>query len=429
MSPIRFRIFEIVLWSFCILQIVLVLSIFLVVAVNGADDPDIFINDDSNLDEMVTFYFNDGYTYYEILGFLLIHHDVVLSLRQLKRILRRQRLRRSNAGAPARDVIRGIRRLRDAGLIDVGYRTVWKLLNTRCGLRVTQFMIRHALRLIDNEGVNNRRSHRLRRRLYYNKGPNFLMHIDGFDKLKPYSIAIHGSIDGFSRRIVWLKAGFTNNNPRYVARFYIDEVLRTMTVPRCIRSDNGTENVIIEDLHKTLRSRHPDAVAGQPVFLKGRSTANQRIEMFWGFLNRHVIQFWKSLFKDLRDSGILQDTYPIHIECVIFCFIGAIQRQLDEFRYIWNRHRIRQQHLSDCYCGILNVLYFQPELFGTSNYSLPVPFEQQDVERVADIYTVPFPKFDCNDDFLQIVELLSDTNRDELVQPRTANEAIRMFTA
>ena len=37
-------------------------------------------------------------------------------------------------------------------------------------------------------------------------------------KLKPYGIAIHGCIDGFSRKILWLVAGHTNNNPRHVAR-------------------------------------------------------------------------------------------------------------------------------------------------------------------------------------------------------------------
>jgi hypothetical protein len=37
-----------------------------------------------------------------------------------------------------------------------------------------------------------------------NPGPNFAWHADGYDKLKPYGFPIHGCIDGFSRRLIWL---------------------------------------------------------------------------------------------------------------------------------------------------------------------------------------------------------------------------------
>lgn len=33
--------------------------------------------------------------------------------------------------------------------------------------------------------------------LYNAKGPNYSWHTDGYDKLKPYGIAIHGCIDGY----------------------------------------------------------------------------------------------------------------------------------------------------------------------------------------------------------------------------------------
>lgn len=40
-----------------------------------------------------------------------------------------------------------------------------------------------ALRILDPEGVSLRSQHCLSRRQYYNQGPNFLVHIDGYDKL------------------------------------------------------------------------------------------------------------------------------------------------------------------------------------------------------------------------------------------------------
>ena len=30
----------------------------------------------------------------------------------------------------------------------------------------------------------------------YNKGPNYIWHIDGYDKLSPFGLTIHGCIDG-----------------------------------------------------------------------------------------------------------------------------------------------------------------------------------------------------------------------------------------
>ena len=56
---------------------------------------------------------------------------------------------------------------------------------------------------IDSEGTRLRL--RLRRRRYVSEGPNSSWHADGFDKLKPYGFPNRGCIDGYSRRILWLK--------------------------------------------------------------------------------------------------------------------------------------------------------------------------------------------------------------------------------
>ncbi|KAJ8311347.1 hypothetical protein KUTeg_010702 [Tegillarca granosa] len=71
----------------------------------------------------------------------------------------------------------------------------------------------------------------------YPTGPNFLWHIDGYDKLKPYAIAIHGCIDGFSQHIIWLQAKNTNKDPRVVARYYIDAIEHANGNPMKIRAD------------------------------------------------------------------------------------------------------------------------------------------------------------------------------------------------
>ena len=74
------------------------------------------------------------------------------------------------------------------------------------------------------EGIASRRRHRLVRRVYMNLGPNYLWHIDGYDKLKPYGICISGAIDGFSRYILWLEAHVSNSDPRVIAGYFMNTV-------------------------------------------------------------------------------------------------------------------------------------------------------------------------------------------------------------
>lgn len=120
------------------------------------------------------------------------------------------------------------------------------------------------------------------------KGPNFLIHTDGYDKLKPFGIAIHGAIDGYSRKILWLEASNTNNNPRVVARYFINYIRKLKRVPRFVRSDHGSENNIIKDIQTFLRKDHTDVMHGEKSFQYGPSTSNQRIEMLWSFFNEKL---------------------------------------------------------------------------------------------------------------------------------------------
>ena len=75
--------------------------------------------------------------------------------------------------------------------------------------------------------------------------PNFIWHIDGYDKLKPYGFCVHGAIDGYSRRILWLEVGPSNNNPMVTVQYYLDCVHQLGGCPQVVRGDCGTENIHI----------------------------------------------------------------------------------------------------------------------------------------------------------------------------------------
>lgn len=75
------------------------------------------------------------------------------------------------------------------------------------------------MQILDPKGIEIRKKGRLRRRQYFTKGPNYLWHVDAYDKLKPYGLCISGCIDGFSRHIMWLNMYHTSSNPRVIARY------------------------------------------------------------------------------------------------------------------------------------------------------------------------------------------------------------------
>lgn len=54
-----------------------------------------------------------------------------------------------------------------------------------------------------------RKQRRLRRRRYGTPVPNFLWHVDGWDKFAPFGTFIHEAVDGLSQRILWLAANST----------------------------------------------------------------------------------------------------------------------------------------------------------------------------------------------------------------------------
>ena len=50
-------------------------------------------------------------------------------------------------------------------------------------------------------------------RVYITRGPHDVWHCDGYDKMKLFRFPIHGAIDGFSTKALWLTVVKSNNNP------------------------------------------------------------------------------------------------------------------------------------------------------------------------------------------------------------------------
>ena len=136
-----------------------------------------------------------GLLYTEIVLLLFVINGIKLSLRQLKRILKAKSLCRNKNNtrrACLRDLISA--EIENSAKC-IGYRSMWRRL-------VNDHRIR----------IPRRKAHRLVRRRYYAQSPNYVWHVDGYYTLKPYGYCIHGAIDCYSRRILWLEVLNSNNS-------------------------------------------------------------------------------------------------------------------------------------------------------------------------------------------------------------------------
>ena len=376
-------------------------------------------------DELIQHYYTIGYTAIEIIVLLLSRHNVNLSLRQLRRIIRRLGIRRRDNQHSANDVLTALRsELRGSGQ-NLGYRAMWRRLKTRYNIQISQEIVRQLLLELDPEGVAARLRHRLRRRQYVSKGPNYLVHVDGYDKLKPFGFAVHGAIDGFSRKILWLNVGFTNNDPRFIAQFYLNYVQNINGVPCIVRADRGTENSIIHDIQHALRIDHNDSLQ-HASFMYGRSTSNQRIERWWRHLTDCSVSFWKQLFKDLREIGEFDNSDPVHVETLRFCFTGLIQRDFDLVVQEWNQHSIRCQHKEESPYGKPDLMYYLPEFYDCEEQKMPLLHSRQDIAEVERSFCREYPPFGCCPEFIDVLNGFVG-NVNNLALPENVQDAVELY--
>ena len=290
------------------------------------------------------------------------------------------------------------------------------------GLVVTRDTVRQVLKILDPEGVDLRSKHRLRRRTYNAKGPNYLWHIDGYDKLKPFGFCIHGAIDGFSRRILWLEVASSNNDPKIIGQYYTDYVRRIGGTARIIRADRGTENVDVAAMQRFFRQSSHDDFAGEKSFMYRRSTSNQRIEAWWGLLRKGCTDWWIRHFKDMRDSALYNDEDVVHRECLKYCFMDIIQAELHRAARNWNVHRIRKSNNAESPPGRPDILYFNPDSVQSQDYLIPVDADENDIAEEM-FSTRPLLR-GCSAEFNELVEMIMED--ENLEMPRNA-ETLKLF--
>jgi hypothetical protein len=109
-------------------------------------------------------------------------------------MLKRLNLHKREESNPE-DIACGIVQVHRQGNSGQEYQVAGRMLFLRYGIRAYQNTVRIFLKTLDPCGVVNRNARLLRRRQYFNRGPNFVIYVDEYDKLKPFGISIHAAID------------------------------------------------------------------------------------------------------------------------------------------------------------------------------------------------------------------------------------------
>lgn len=374
-------------------------------------------NDEMSREQIIEHYFSFGFSYAEILVFLLSFHAIPLSLAQLKRILRSLGLYRRKGHSDIETVVSTIEtELTGAGR-DLGYRSMHSKLRKTHGLVIDRETVRIVLRHLDLDGVIARQRRRLKRREYRSKGPNYIWHLDGWDKLKQFGLSVHGCIDGFSRRIMWLEASKSNKDPAIVCQYFADSVNELGGLPCVIRTDRGSENVNIESMQTTLRGLNGDH-RGQnnTSFLYGTSPSNQRIEAWWSLFPNMGMSRWIDHMKELEEFGIFDVSNKSHLECIRFCYIALLQKELYSIRELWNTHYIRRSRNPFAPSGKPDVMFFMPEVYEVADHLKAV--NEDDMEALSTVLCKPKEEYcpihgEIFQLFMEGAELRYPSNLDE----------------
>ena len=136
----------------------------------------------------------------EIFSVLSAHHNVSLSILQLKRIFKKLGLSRRTTKSSINDDIAFVINELESSSRCLRYGAMHQKLLMDSFINDHQ-SVRLILKERDHVGVAEKSRHSLIRRTYISTGSNHTYHIDGYNKLKPFKLLIHGAIGGCIRKL------------------------------------------------------------------------------------------------------------------------------------------------------------------------------------------------------------------------------------
>ena len=123
------------------------------------------------------------------------------------------------------------------------------------GFRIQRKRIRESMARVDPQNTALRWGVVVSRRIYQVPWPNSLWYLDGHHALIRWKIIIHGCIDGFSRRIMFLRCN-SKDFAETVLVLFLDAIKHDENLwPSRIRVDKGVANALVCDAMVQARGR------------------------------------------------------------------------------------------------------------------------------------------------------------------------------
>lgn len=189
-----------------------------------------------------------------------------------------------------------------------------------------------------------------------------------------------------------------------------------------MRCDDGTEKSVVESLHLFLRSTHDDEDVGYDCFSIGRSSSNQRIEAYWSHLIKDSPWWWRNFFTYLRDINLFIDSDPVYLECIRFCFMDLLRKELDTVTELWNQHIVSSSQYgnSSGRRGHPDCMFYLPHLYDTQSY-----MQEASATLVAEFYDAKMKRNDYTEEFEQFVNTVMQGEM--FCRPKDVKEGLELY--
>ncbi len=190
-------------------------------------------------------YVCQGMTRKEILDFIQRDFSSYQwSIRTLDRRLRYFEIYYNHSNVAVSDVREAVKKEIEGPGKLLGYRAMHKKIRQEHNLLVSRDAVYDVMADVDPEGLKARGpvgiGKQRKKGNFTSKGPNWVHSLDGHDKLMGYQnstfpLAVYGSIDTASRKILWLRIWVSNSDPRLIGRWYLEYLMETKIISNMIR--------------------------------------------------------------------------------------------------------------------------------------------------------------------------------------------------
>lgn len=214
--------------------------------------------EDENLKDELQQYVRGNLKREEILDFMKRDYgEYAWSLRTLDRRLNYFEIRRTDTNVSVEEVKEAVEKEIDGPGQLLGYRAMYNKIRQKYHLNVPRNLVHAVMFDVDPEGLASRDPTARKRKIKGNfttRGTDFVHSMDGHDKLMGYQnstfpLAIYGSIDTASRKILWLKIWYSNSDPMRIGRWYLEHLYQTKRIASMLRIDKGTETGVMATIH------------------------------------------------------------------------------------------------------------------------------------------------------------------------------------